>query len=159
VTSCQGQIAFRGALDVLIPSITMTGNTLTNYLTQSTDSLRIESAILVTQVKTLTFNTNEVANVQAKNTAGLGHAIQTWTLSESWTFNAKNNKIHDNAGGILIVTNFMGKDTNFNGKNFFVPTSTIDYNNFYKNTYFALAVADITYGNAYALMDGTTHQI
>ena len=57
------------------------------------------------------------------------------------------------------MTGFHGKSSDYDGKSFFVPSSTISFNKFWKNTYFALAVADLTYGNTYSLIDDVTGQI
>jgi hypothetical protein len=92
----------------------MVGNTFHNYydleaLTNSgnnDDVDRIVSAILITQVSTLTFNENEVTGVPAWVSVGKkgnGHALQVLSLG-AWTLTATKNHIHDNAGGILVVT-------------------------------------------------------
>jgi hypothetical protein len=138
LTNNRGRIAFRGKLDTMITTVTITGNDMQNW----EGATSIDSAFLLTNCKAVTFSTNTIKNIPLKGSLGMGHAVQIWTL-ESWSLTAQKNTITNNAGAILIVTDIYNHPSDFNSKSFYIPTGTVTMNDFSANSKFGVVVADM----------------
>jgi hypothetical protein len=74
-----------------------------------------------------------------KNNRGMGHALATWSTWNGWTLDLEKNNFNNNAGGVLIATDIVGKDTTDGASTdlaeatFYIPKGKSNYNSFAGN--------------------------
>jgi len=113
VTASKGGIIFNGNKDIYCTQATITSNTMSDWATGTA----VPAAMVITNCEAVTLTLNEIKDVPAVGTLGMGHAVRMWT-TKAWSITGLKNKFTGNGGGVAIITAVHNGGADFTGKIF-----------------------------------------